>query len=234
MGNNKVCVVAGVGSGNGSALARRFAQEGYAVAMLARTTTTTAPLAAELPRARAYACDVTDSASVAATFAAIAAELGPVTTLVYNAALAAWGNIADTDLAAFQASFQVSALGLLLATRCVAPSMQAAGGGNIVVIGSPASRRGAAGSVAFAAAKAAQRGLTESMARELWPKQIHVALLVVDGVLDLPGARSRMPDKPDAFFIAAEAVAESVVHLAQQPRSAWSFEVEARPFGATW
>jgi len=234
MTTKKVCVVVGVGPGNGAALGRRFSKQGYAVALLARTTDTSGPLAASLPDARAYSCDVTDAASVASVFDAIAREMGPVHTLVYNAGSGVWGTVEDIDAAAFEASFRVNALGLLLAAKKIIPSMRDKGGGNIVVIGATSSRRGVARTAAFAPAKAAQRSLTESMARHLWPQNIHVCLIIVDGVVDLPRTRAMMKDKPDDFFIAPDDLADTAFHLTEQPRSAWSFEVEARPFKENW
>jgi NAD(P)-dependent dehydrogenase (short-subunit alcohol dehydrogenase family) len=234
MGAKKVCVVVGVGPGNGAALARRFAGEGYAVALLARTRATSEPLAASLPGARAYACDVADADSVARTFEAIVREMGPVHTLVYNAGSGTWGTIEEIEPAAFEGAFRVNALGLMLAAQKVIPQMKAQGEGAIVVIGATSSRRGVARTAAFAPAKAAQRSLCESMARHLWPQGIHVALIIVDGVVDLPRSRAFMPDKPDDFFIAPDAVADTAFRLTEQHRSAWSFEVEARPFKESW
>ena len=234
MTTKKVCVVVGVGPGNGAALGRRFAKEGYAVALLARTTETSGPLAASLLSARAYSCDVTEAASVARTFAAIEAEMGPVHALVYNAGSGSWGTVEDIDPAVLELAFRVNTLGLLLATQQVIPPMKAQGGGNIIVIGATASRRGVARTAGFAPAKAAQKSLTESMARHLWPKNIHVALIIVDGVVDLPRTRAMMKDKPDDFFVAPDALAETAFQLTTQPRSAWSFEVEARPYKESW
>jgi NADP-dependent 3-hydroxy acid dehydrogenase YdfG len=125
-------------------------------------------------------------------------------------------------------------MGLLLCAQRVIPAMKARGDGHIVVIGSTASRRGVARTAAFAPAKAAQRSLVESMARHLWPQRVHVALIIVDGVVDLPKTRAFLRDKPDEFFIQPDAVAETAYRLTTQPASAWSFEVEARPFGETW
>lgn len=234
MENRKVCVVTGVGPGNGAALGRRFASEGYAVALLARSTNVSAPLAASLPDARAYSCDVTDADSVARTFAAIGKDLGPVHTLVYNAGSGVWGNVEQIDAAALESAFRVNTLGLFLTTRCALPAMQAAAEGNIVVIGATSSRRGAARAAAFAPAKAAQKSLAESMARHLWPQGIHVCLVVIDGVVDLPRTRAMLKDKPDDFFVAPDDLADTAFQLTTQPRSAWSFEVEARPFKETW
>jgi NAD(P)-dependent dehydrogenase (short-subunit alcohol dehydrogenase family) len=134
----------------------------------------------------------------------------------------------------FEASWRVNAFGALLSAQAVIPAMKTAGRGSIVFIGATASRRGGPRSAAFAPAKAAQRALAESMARSLWPAGIHVALIVVDGVVDLERTRARLPDKPDGFFIQPAGVAETVYQLCIQDRSAWSFEVEARPFGETW
>jgi NAD(P)-dependent dehydrogenase (short-subunit alcohol dehydrogenase family) len=230
----KVCVVVGVGPGNGAALGRRFAKEGYAVALLARTTETSEALAKSLPDARAYACDVSDAAAVARTFDAIEREMGPVATLVYNAGSGTWGTVEEIEPAALEGAFRVNTLGLLLAAKKVIPQMKAQGGGNIVVIGATSSRRGVARTAAFAPAKAAQKSLCESMARHLWPQNIHVSLIIVDGVVDLPRTRAFMKDKPDDFFIAPDAVADTALHLTTQNPAAWSFEVEARPFKETW
>ena len=234
MAAKKVCAVVGVGPGNGTALGRRFAKEGYAVALLARTNETSGPLAASLADARAYSCDVTAAASVARAFEAIAREMGPVDTLVYNAGSGVWGTVEEIDAGVFEGSFRVNALGLLLAAQQVIPAMKQQGGGNIVVIGATSSRRGVARTAGFAPAKAAQKSLTESMARHLWPACIHVCLIIIDGIVDLPRTRARMKDKPDDFFIQPADLAATAFHLTTQPRSAWSFEVEARPFKETW
>jgi NAD(P)-dependent dehydrogenase (short-subunit alcohol dehydrogenase family) len=229
-----VCAVVGVGPGNGAAFARRFADEGFAVARLARTSGLTSAIADELPGSRAYTCDVTDPSSIERAFEAIRRELGEVDVLVYNAGSGVWGSIEEITTADLELAFRVNASGLLTCARAVIPAMKAKGRGNIVVIGATASRRGGAKTAAFAPAKAAQRSLTESMARHLWPAGIHVALVIIDGVVDLPRTRERMKDKPDSFFVQPADVAATAFHLTEQARSAWSFEVEARPFGETW
>lgn len=229
-----VCVVTGVGPGNGAAIARRFAQDGYAVALLARSTAFVAALAAELDGATAYACDVGNEAAVAAAFGRIATELGPVETLVCNAGSGVWGDVEHISAVDFEATWRVNALGTLLPAQQVIPGMRQRGGGNIIVIGATASRRGGVRSAAFAPAKAAQRSLAESMARSLWPAGIHVAMVIIDGVVDLERTRKAMPDKPDSFFVQPDAVAATVRWLSRQDRSGWSFEVEARPFAEHW
>ncbi len=229
-----VCVVVGVGEGNGAALARAFAREGMALALLARGTDFTSALADELGDARAYPCDVADPASVAEAFARIRADLGDPTTVLYNAGSGIWGDVESIDLDGFEASWRVNAYGALAVAKQVIPAMKAAGGGTIIFIGATASRRGGPRTAAFAPAKAAQRSLAESMARSLWPAGIHVALVVVDAVVDLPGTRRNMPDKPDSFFLKPDDMAATAVWLAKQPRSAWTFEVDVRPFGENW
>jgi NAD(P)-dependent dehydrogenase (short-subunit alcohol dehydrogenase family) len=229
-----VCAVVGVGEGNGAALARAFAGAGMAVALLARRTDFTSKLADELPDARAFACDVTDPVSVAEAFDRIRAELGDPLTLVYNAGSGVWGDVESISLEGFESAWRVNAYGALAASQQVIPAMKAAGSGAIIFIGATASRRGGPRTAAFAPAKAAQRSLAESMARSLWPHGIHVALIVIDAVVDLPRTRQNMPDRPDSFFLKPDDMAASAVWLAQQPRSAWTFEIEVRPFGENW
>jgi len=230
----RVCVVAGVGPGNGAAFARRFASEGYSVALLARGTSFSEQLASTLPDARAYACDVTDASSIASTFEAIRGEIGEPEVLVYNAGSGVWGPVEEATAADFENAWRVNALGGFLASKQVIPAMKRAGRGSIVFVGATASRKAGPKSAAFSSAKGAQRSLAESMARALWPAGIHVALIVVDGVVDLPRTRQRMPDKPDDFFVKPDDVAEIGFRLTQQKPSAWSLEVEARPFRETW
>jgi len=234
MASQPVCVVVGVGPGNGAAFARRFAAEGYAVALLARSLASTRALADTLPGSRAYACDVGDPASIAAAFAAIRTELGEPEAVIYNAGSGVFGSFDDVDVDQFEASWRVNARGLFLVAKEITPAMKLAGRGSLVVVGATASRRGGAMTAAFAPAKAAQRSLAESLARHLGPAGIHVSLIVVDGVVNLAATRARMPGKPDEFFIAPDDVAATAVFLVRQPRSAWTFELEARPFGERW
>ena len=234
MADGRVAIVAGVGEGTGAALARRFHADGYRVALLARDVTVTRKLADELSGARAYACDVGDAASVDAAMAGVRGDLGEADALLYNAGGGSFGGIDDITPEQFEATWRVCALGSLLLSKAVLPGMRAKGGGAIVFTGATASRRGSPRSAAFAPAKHAQRALAESMARSLWPEGIHVALMVVDGVIDIPRTRKMLPDKPDEFFLKPDAIADIAAHLVAQDRSAWSFEVEARPFKESW
>lgn len=231
-----VCVVIGIGPGNGAAFARRFARDGHAVALLSRSTTTSDALVSELGRevARPFACDASDPASIARAFAEIRTELGEPDVVVYNAGSGVWGSIEEVSLADLESAWRVNALGLAATAKEVAPAMKARGKGAIIVVGATASRRGGVKTAAFAPAKAAQRSLCESMAKTLGPAGIHVALIVLDGVVDLPRTRERMRGKPDSFFVRPDDVADLGAYLAGQPRSAWTFEAEARPFAETW
>lgn len=234
MEHKPVCVVVGVGPGNGAAIASRFASEGYAVALLARTTKFSDSLARKFDSAKAYACDVTNEPAVASTFDCIRAELGEVEVLVYNAGSGVWGDVETVSAADFESTWRVNALGTLLTAKQVIPAMKRRAKGSIILIGATASRRGVARTAAFAPAKAAQRSLAESMARSLWPAGIHVAIVIIDGMVDLERTRRAMPDKPDGFYVKPVDVAATVYWLSQQPASAWAFEIEARPFGEDW
>lgn len=229
-----VCVVVGVGPGNGAAFVRRFAEEGYRVAMIARTPDVMNGLAAELPMARPYICDVSDTASIESTFARVASDLGPVDALIYNAGKGVWGSAEEVSLENFEAAWRTNTFGGFVAARCVIPAMKQRGTGQIMLIGATASLRGGANTAAFASAKAAQRSLGQSLARALWPSGIHVSLVIVDGIVDEPLMRAKMADRPGDFFIKPEDIADILVQLTRQRRSAWSFEVEARPFGEKW
>jgi NAD(P)-dependent dehydrogenase (short-subunit alcohol dehydrogenase family) len=229
-----ICIVSGVGPGTGSALARRFAAGGYRVAMLARDAERLARLEREVPGTKAYPCDVSDTAQVEATADRIERDLGLPDALVHNAVGGAFGSFLEIDPAVLNRNFQVNTMGLLYLARSFAPAMVRAGRGTIIVTGNTSALRGKAGFAGFAPTKAAQRILAESMARDLGPKGVHVAYIVIDAVIDVPRMRERFRGKPDEFFVKPAAIAEEAWHLAQQDRSAWSFAVELRPFGETW
>jgi NAD(P)-dependent dehydrogenase (short-subunit alcohol dehydrogenase family) len=229
-----ICVISGVGPGTGTALARRFTAGGYRVAMLARTASRLAALEQELPGAKAYACDVADPAQVEATIAAIERDLGAPEALIHNAVGGAFGTFLEIDPQVLNRNFQVNAMGLLYLARRVAPAMTNAGKGSIVVTGNTSALRGKPAFAGFAPTKAAQRILAEAMARDLGPKGVHVAYLVIDAVIDVPWTRERFKDRPDDFFIKPAAIADEAWHVTQQDRSAWSFQVEIRPYRESW
>lgn len=229
-----VCAVVGVGPGNGAALARAFAREEMAIALLARGTDCSNGLASELQDARAYKCDISSPDEIAAAFSAMRKDLGDPAVMIYNAGSGVRGDAESISLEAFENAWRVNALGALAASQQVIPAMKSAGAGAIIFIGATASLRGGAQTAGFASGKAAQRSLAESMARSLGPQGIHVSLIVIDAVVNLPRTRERMPDKPDDFFIEPDDVAATAVWLAKQPRSAWTFEITVRPFGEKW
>ncbi|ETR76993.1 short-chain dehydrogenase [Afipia sp. P52-10] len=229
-----VCVVTGVGPGTGAALVRRFVAGGYRVAMLARNAERLAGLAAEMADAHPFVCDVSDPAQVDAAVAAVRAQLGPVDVLVHNAVGGAFGSFLQIDPQVLNQNFQVNTMGLLYLARAIAPEMTARGQGAIVVTGNTSALRGRPNFAGFAPTKAAQRILSEALAREMGPQGVHVAYVVIDAVIDTPRQRERFKDRPDAFYIKPAAIAEECFHVAHQDRSAWSFLVEVRPFGEVW
>lgn len=232
--NKPVCVIVGVGPGNGAAFACQFGANGYQVALLARSLEFTTVLAKEINDTKAYVCDVADAASVAHTFTAIRAEMGDIDTLIFNPGAGVWKSVEEITAEEFEQSWRVNALGALLVSQQVLPSMKANKRGNIIFIGATASRRGGAKTAAFPPAKAAQRSLAESMARHLGAAGIHVATVIVDAVVDTSATRKMMPNKPDVFFLQPNDLAEVVFDLTQQKPSAWSSEIEVRPFGEIW
>jgi NAD(P)-dependent dehydrogenase (short-subunit alcohol dehydrogenase family) len=229
-----VALVTGVGPGTGAAIARRFARGDYAVAMLARNREWLALLQREIANSHAYPCDVTDEAQLDSTIAAIRADLGTPRVLIHNAVGGAFGNFMEIDPEVLNRNFQVNTMALLHLARRLAPAMIEAGQGAIIASGNTSALRGKANFAGFAPTKAAQRILAESIARELGPKGIHVAYVLIDAVIDLEWTRKRWPDAPDDFFIKPAAIADEVWHVVHQDRSAWSFNVEVRPFREKW
>ena len=232
--NKPVCVIVGVGSGNGASFSRRFADEGYQVAMLSRNIDYLQQLAKDIPDSKAYQYDVTEIDRAAEVFSRIESEMGAISILIYNAGAGAFANIEEATVKSFQSAWEVNTRGLFIAAKQVIPQMRKLKGGNIVVIGATASIKGGANFTPFASAKAAQRSLAQSMARFLDPQKIHVSYIIIDGVIDLERTRQAMPDKPDDYFIDPDHLAESVWFLTQQPSSAWTFELDLRPFGEKW
>jgi NAD(P)-dependent dehydrogenase (short-subunit alcohol dehydrogenase family) len=185
----------------------------------------------ELGDASAYACDVADPVSVQRTFDAIRRERGTPEVLVYNAGSGVWKTAEELTPAEFEQSFRINALGLPCTAQQVLPGMRERARGQIVVVGATASLRGRPKTAAFAAAKAAQRSLAQSLARQCAPEGIHVALIIVDGVIDAAGAA---PDNAQAKKLRPEEIAREAFLLVRQDRSAWSFELDLRPLHESW
>jgi NAD(P)-dependent dehydrogenase (short-subunit alcohol dehydrogenase family) len=202
--------------------------------MLARNAHRLSELERELPNSKAYKCDVSDAAQVEVTVDNIYRELGTPTALVHNAVGGAFGSFLEIDPTVLNRNFQINTMGLLYLARRLAPAMISASRGNIIVTGNTSALRGRPSFAGFAPTKAAQRILTEALARELGPKGVHVAYIIIDAVIDVPWTRERFKAKPDDFFIKPAAIAEEAWHLTQQDRSAWSFNVELRPYAENW
>ncbi|HEY4944302.1 MAG TPA: SDR family NAD(P)-dependent oxidoreductase [Rhizomicrobium sp.] len=230
----KVCVISGVGPGTGASLARRFAAGGYRVAMLARNAARLGELEKDIHGARAYPCDVSDPAQIAAAAAAIEKDLGSPSVVIHNAVGGAFGTFLDIDPKVLNQNFQTNTMGLLYLAQAFVPGMIAKGQGALIATGNTSAQRGRAGFAGFAPTKAAQRILAEAIARDAGPKGVHVAYVVIDAVIDVPWARERFKDKKEDFFIKSAAIADEIFHLGHQDKSAWSFNVEIRPYGETW
>lgn len=230
-----VCFITGVGDGTGAALARRFAKGGYRVAMLARNRQRLEALEKEIRDARAYVCDIAHLEGLLATVETVRSEMGIPSVLVHNAVAATFKTFLEADPKDLDRNFRVNTTSLLYLARALAPAMVDAGHGAIMVTGNTAALRGIPTYAVFAPTKAAQRILAQALARDLGPKGVHVAYITIDAAIDTPWTRDRFfADKPEDFFCKPEAIAEEVFHVAHQDRSAWSFDVEIRPFGEKW
>jgi NAD(P)-dependent dehydrogenase (short-subunit alcohol dehydrogenase family) len=231
--NKPVAVVTGVGPGLGAALARRFAST-YAVAVLARKADFLRALANEIRQSGATAldltCDVGDDKQITDAFRTIRVHLGEPEVLLYNAGSGTFGTISEVTPAQYEADWRVNAFGAFIAAREVAPGMIARGHGTILFTGATAGVKAGPKSVSFGPAKFAMRGLAQSLARDLGPKGIHVAWINVDGSIDIPGARGLKPGLKDGDFLKPDAIAETYWHLVHQDASAWTMELEVRPF----
>jgi NAD(P)-dependent dehydrogenase (short-subunit alcohol dehydrogenase family) len=233
MTEKKVAVVTGVGPGLGASLARRFA-ESYAVAIIARKAHYLKGLAGEIRGSGAtvldLTCDVGDRTQVTEAFCKIRAELGEPEVLLYNAGSGTFGTITDITPDQYEADWRVNALGAFLAAREVVPGMIARGRGTMLFTGATAGVKAGAKSVSFGPAKFAMRGLAQSLARDLGPKGIHVSWINVDGSIDIPGARGLKPALANDDFLRPEAIAETYWHLVHQEPSAWTLDIDLRPF----
>ena len=227
------CLITGVGPGTGAALSRRF-HGSYDIAMLARDGERLETLADELEHAHAYPCDVTDSKALEETIARVKRERGPIEVLIHNAVGGAFGDVFAYDSSMIRQNFEINTVAFLELIQQIAPDMQKAGKGCIIATGNTSAVRGLASTPHFAPTKAAQRILAESAARRLGPEGIHVAYVLIDAVIDVPWTREIAPDKADDFFIQPTDIAETIWHVAHQPRSSWSFNVELRPFAEKW
>ena len=223
----RTALIVGVGSGLSASLARTFAKAGMKVALAARRAANLATLAQETG-AKAFACDSTDRAEVAKLFADVEKALGAPDVVVYNASYRTRGPFIELIPDEVAKSLTVTAFGGFLVAQEAAKRMLPNGHGAILFTGASASVKGYAQSAPFAMGKFALRGLAQSMARELQPHGIHVGHVVIDGGIR-SARRPDLPDKPDSM-LDPDAIAQSYLHLLQQPRSAWAWEIELRPW----
>ena len=233
--NGPVFLVTGLGEGTGGAAARRFSKGGYRVAMLCRSEHRLNKYEAELPGSKGYPCDVADLEHLAAIIDQIKEEMGAPEVVLHNAVGGGWAKFLEADPNLLERNFRINTTALFYLGRKVVPDMIKAGKGAILVTGNTSAHRGKPHTPVFAPTKAAQRILAQSMARDLGPKGIHVAYITVDALIDTPWTRPRLAaDKPDDFFTKPSAIADEMFHIAHQDRSAWSFDVELRPFHEVW
>jgi len=234
MASRKVAVVVGAGPGIGAAVARRFAKEGYTVALFARKKEKLQALKEEIEKETnasgkvlAVAADVGDAEQVQRAFDEVRASVGDPEVLIFNAAGFAYGNFLDLQPEKFTEAWKVSALGAFLSSQQVLRPMVANKKGTIIFTGATASLRGSNKFAAFASSKFAVRGLAQSIAREFGPQGVHVAHVIVDG-----GVGVATPEKPSQLL--PEAIADTYWHLHTQHHTAWTFELDLRPDIEKW
>jgi NAD(P)-dependent dehydrogenase (short-subunit alcohol dehydrogenase family) len=237
-----VALVIGAGDATGGAIARRFARGGYTACVTRRTADKLVPLVeriqAEGGQAHGFASDARVESEVQALFAKIEAEIGPIEVLVFNIGANVRFGITETTERVYRKVWEMAALAGFLVGREAARVMRPRGLGTILFTGATASLRGSAGFSAFAGAKFALRALAQSMARELGPQGIHVAHTVIDGAIDTEFIASNFPEryalKDQGGILDPEAIAEAYWQLHQQPRSAWTHELDLRPWMENW
>src|SRR5262245_37198745 len=223
---NKTAVVVGAGSGLSAAIVRALSKDGYRCTVAARNTDKLAALCTETG-ATSIRCDVGKRSDVDALFKALDAS-GPPGVVIYNPSARVRGPLVELDPDKVAEALAITALGGFLVGQAAAKRMLPAKEGTILFTGASASVKGYAQSASFAMGKFALRGLVQSMARELQPQGIHVAHVVIDGGIR-SATRAVPADNPDSL-LAPEGIAESYMHLIRQPRNAWSWEIEVRPW----
>ncbi len=242
MSDTKVALVVGAGDATGGAIARRFAREGYTVCITRRKVEKleelVAAIEAEGGSVRAFGSDARREEAAVALIEEIERDIGPIDVAVYNIGGNVRFPITETTSRVYFKVWEMCALGGFLMGREVAKRMEPRGRGSILFTGATASMRGGTGYAAFAGGKHALRALAQSMARELGPKGIHVAHVVIDGAIDTQFIAEMFPDryalKDQDGILNPEHIAETYLMLHNQPRSAWTFEMDMRPWSETW
>ena len=231
--NGRVAAVLGVGPGLGGSVARRFAREGFAVALMARREDSVAGVREEIEERGGTALPVTadaaDPGSVASAFERVRAEIGDPEVFVYNAGAFQMGGILEIDPDKFDECFKANCAGAFYAAQQVLPAMVERGRGTVLLTGATASLRGSARFAALAVGKFGLRALAQSMAREFGPQGVHVTHVIIDGQIDTPRAREIYPDRDEETMLSPEAIAEEYWRLHAQHYTAWTLELDLRP-----
>ena len=226
----RTAVIAGVGPGLGESPAHKFVDEGCRVGLFARSGDYLDDLAADLgDDALAVPTDITDPEAVDAGFEAVREAFGPVDILVNHASGGSWKGLQEIYHEEFEDAWRVSSYGALCCSQSAVDDMLAGDGGTIIFTGATSAVRGRDGALGFSAAKFSNRGMAESMARELGPEGIHVAHVVIDGQIRTPSVVEQSPDRDAEEFLDPDAIADTYWQLVEQDRSAWSLEVDVRP-----
>ena len=232
--SDKVALITGVGPGTGASLARRFSKSGFKVAMFARNKSRLENLEKELPHSKGYSCELRDPDQLNETIDKALKEFGYPDVFIHNAVRGTRGNFLEFSPEELQSNFDTNVISLLRIVQKISPNMIDNGNGAIIVTGNTSAHRGKANFGGTASTKAAQKILTESMARYLNPKGVHVAYITIDAAIDLEWTRKAWPEKPDDFFIKPDDIADEVWHIVHQSKSAWTFDHWLRPFGEHW
>ena len=239
---SKVALILGAGDAIGSAIVRKFAARGLTVCAARRNGEKLAPLLDELKRdgyqGHGFSCDARREESVEALFSEIETDIGDIEVVVFNIGANVPMGILETDSRKFYKIWEMACFAGFLSGREAARYMTKRGRGAIIFTGATASVRGAAGFAAFASAKHGLRALAQSMARELGPRNIHVAHVVIDGGVDTAWIADNFPDyakrKAVDGIVSPADLADNYVMLYDQPRNAWTFELDVRPWDEKW
>lgn len=241
-GAGKAAIIIGAGDATGGAVARRFARAGYTACVCRRNGDQLAPLVADIEAeggtARAFGVDARDEAQVETFFRTVEDEVGPVEVMVFNIGANVNFPITETTSRVYRKVWEMAAFAGFLTGREAARYMTPRGEGTIIFTGATASMRGGKGFAAFSGAKFALRALAQSMARELGPKGIHVAHSVIDGAIDTAWIRENFPDRAalddEGGILKPDDIAETYWHIHRQPRTAWTHEIDLRPWIESW
>lgn len=230
---SKVAVVLGAGLGLGAAVCHRFAHEGFAVGLMARSKDKLTTIQKEIEndggKALPVSVDATDAMSVKSAFKEVREKLGDAEIFIYNAGVFKVGGILEVTAEEFENAWKTNCLGAFLGAQQVLPMMLEQGGGTTIFTGATASMRGGANFSCLAAGKFGLRALAQSMAREFGPKGIHIAHVVIDGQIGTSGQRTVETKRESHTFLSPEAIAESYWQLHIQDPTAWTLELDLRP-----